>query len=71
MGFYLIKYASKGLYLWGRLGSIEREIESIVETLESLLQMIEEKKGDKWLQAKWEKKPKVVFEDILAKHMTR
>jgi hypothetical protein len=47
MGFCLIKYASKRLYLWGRLGSIEWEIEPIVETLENLLQMIEEKKGDK------------------------
>jgi hypothetical protein len=47
MGFYLIKYASKRLYLWARLGSIEWEIEPLVKTLENLLQMIEEKKGDK------------------------
>jgi hypothetical protein len=40
------------LYLWGGLGSIEWEIEPIVETLESLLQMIEEKKGDKSHQGK-------------------
>jgi hypothetical protein len=52
MGFYFIGCASKRLYLWGRLGSIEWEIEPIVETLESLLQMIEEKKGDKSHQGK-------------------
>lgn len=47
MGFYLIRCASKRFYLWGRLGSIEWEIEPIVETLERFLLMIEEKKGDK------------------------
>ena len=47
MGSYLIRYTSKRLYVWDRLVPIEWEIEPIVETLENLLQMIEEKKGDK------------------------